>query len=536
MKKNLLIIKQMQRTPFTLAALVLLVLVGFMTMSVSGQVNQQIKYVFISGQLTSTNNGAPISDHEIYISSDSLVNGYSYYAVTKTDVNGFYWDTLATTSSDGVLNLYTYDFDNIKISLDRYYRFVWDKEYLMFADLAIFDPNANMELQANFSPMASPEENPLKVIFKDQSIGASIKSWTWDFGDGYSSTVQDPEHTYSLAGIYMVTLTITSLPPEFEEYQTSTITKQVKVGLREDHTLSGQVFAQQFPIDYGIAYLYIFDGDNNLQLLDTAVIDTLGDYYFQAVPAAKYITKARLRTSANLYGQFMPTYFRNAYDWNEATVIVMDAADNFECDIWLRPTTGLENGDGQIVGQIAYDTSLVNRTQVPASQIEIILLDTYGNFYTCVTSNEEGMFDFSDIPYGTYQLFPDVAGVSTTPMYVTITEENPLDDGIIMIIFKDEITFSINENVSDYISQAMLVYPNPVKDQAKVSVDLKKASAMEVMITDISGRTVLNQKQQLQQGTQEIILPVSNLTSGMYQVVLIPEDHVRVSAKFLKAN
>jgi PKD repeat protein len=537
MKKYLLILKQKQLQPAVLACVVLFVLVSFMMVPASAQVNSQVKYIFISGQLTSSNSGAPIADHEIFITSDSLANGFSYYAVTKTDVNGFYWDTLATTSSDGVLSLYLYDFDENKIALDRYYRFVWEDEFLMFADFEVFDPNANMELQANFAQIDDPlEEDPLKVIFKDESIGTSIKSWEWDFGDGTTSTVQDPEHTYSKSGVYMVTLTVHSLPFEFEGFQSSTITKQAKVGLREGHTLSGQVFAQYFPIDFGLAYLYIFDEDDNLLPLDTAVITTLGDYWFQEVPAGKYITKARLQPSAELYGLFMPTYFRDAYDWNDATVIVMGDADNHACDIWLRPAESMETGDGKILGQITYDTSTVNRTPVPAREIEIILLNAQGNFYTCVTSSDDGSFDFSNLPYGTYQLFPDVTGISTTPMYVTISEDQPLDHDVILVILPNEITFSINENISDYVGQAMLVYPNPVKDQARISVEIKKSSTLDVLITDISGRVVFCQKNQLQQGTQEIILPVSNLSSGMYQVVLIPEDKVKTSAKFLKAN
>ena len=98
-------------------------------------------------------------------------SGFSYYSATKTDVNGFYWDTLTTTTTDGVLKLYVYDFEDNKIELDRYYRFVWETEYMMFADFAIFNPDANTELQANFTSYPDPiDENPMKIIFEDESI------------------------------------------------------------------------------------------------------------------------------------------------------------------------------------------------------------------------------------------------------------------------------------------------------------------------------------------------------------------------------
>ena len=114
MKKYLLIFKQLQAGALVCATV--MILVGFMILPASAQINSQKKYIYLSGQLTSSNTGAPIADHQIYISSDSAVNGgFSYFATAKTDVNGFYWDTLVTTTSDGIIQVYLYDFDNILI-------------------------------------------------------------------------------------------------------------------------------------------------------------------------------------------------------------------------------------------------------------------------------------------------------------------------------------------------------------------------------------------------------------------------------------
>ena len=45
--------------------------------------------------------------------------------------------------------------------------------------------------------------------FSDTSGGVPT-SWFWEFGDGSTSTQQDPTHTYSSAGVYDVTLTATN--------------------------------------------------------------------------------------------------------------------------------------------------------------------------------------------------------------------------------------------------------------------------------------------------------------------------------------
>ncbi|RMD59947.1 PKD domain-containing protein, partial [Candidatus Parcubacteria bacterium] len=48
---------------------------------------------------------------------------------------------------------------------------------------------------------------PLTVTFTDTSTG-NVTSWLWDFGDGSTSTVQHPTHTYQAPGMYTVSLTV----------------------------------------------------------------------------------------------------------------------------------------------------------------------------------------------------------------------------------------------------------------------------------------------------------------------------------------
>ncbi len=49
---------------------------------------------------------------------------------------------------------------------------------------------------------------PLAVAFSDMSTG-SPAAWAWDFGDGGTSTQQNPSHTYATEGWYDVSLTAT---------------------------------------------------------------------------------------------------------------------------------------------------------------------------------------------------------------------------------------------------------------------------------------------------------------------------------------
>ena len=51
--------------------------------------------------------------------------------------------------------------------------------------------------------------SPLSVNFTDGSTGFGISGWFWDFGDGFTSTAQNPQHLYTAAGSYTVGLTVT---------------------------------------------------------------------------------------------------------------------------------------------------------------------------------------------------------------------------------------------------------------------------------------------------------------------------------------
>jgi PKD repeat protein len=56
----------------------------------------------------------------------------------------------------------------------------------------------------------------LVASFTDTSLPnqATIASWQWSFGDGNSSTDQNPSHTYSTGGVYIVKLTVTNADGE----------------------------------------------------------------------------------------------------------------------------------------------------------------------------------------------------------------------------------------------------------------------------------------------------------------------------------
>ncbi|MEO0471822.1 MAG: PKD domain-containing protein [Bacteroidota bacterium] len=72
--------------------------------------------------------------------------------------------------------------------------------------IKLTNPVANFTLD---QPLGCPG---LDVSFTDTSIpDTTLVSWIWDFGDGSSSVVQNPQHVYANPGVYTVSLTITNV-------------------------------------------------------------------------------------------------------------------------------------------------------------------------------------------------------------------------------------------------------------------------------------------------------------------------------------
>ncbi|GEM_PF-2469868 len=123
---------------------------------------------------------------------------------------------------------------------------------------------------ANFSgtPLSVPVGNP--VTFTDSSApssGETLNSWLWNFGDGTTSTSQNPSHSYTTTGFKTVSLTVDDTGPGGTDVETklnylqvtgvasltALITLESQVGLVLD--LSGTTtFGGTPPYTYGWDY------------------------------------------------------------------------------------------------------------------------------------------------------------------------------------------------------------------------------------------------------------------------------------------
>ena len=114
--------------------------------------------------------------------------------------------------------------------------------------------NPYPQCEADFSYYLDSTANCLYCYqFNDASSFDAIL-WNWDFGDGYSSNLQNPVHTYQNAGVYSVELIITT-----SDGCISSTYKTVKVGIPDpcDIEISYDIL-ESFPVQYD----FYFNMDN----------------------------------------------------------------------------------------------------------------------------------------------------------------------------------------------------------------------------------------------------------------------------------
>ena len=125
-------------------------------------------------------------------------------------------------ASTGSITSYAWDFGDGTSSTDQAPIHVYAAAGVFTVKLTVTGPGgSNTQTRSNYLTVTTPPAPvaqftgsptsgvaPLAVSFANSSTG-SITSYAWDFGDGATSTLASPSHSYAAAGVYTVKLTVT---------------------------------------------------------------------------------------------------------------------------------------------------------------------------------------------------------------------------------------------------------------------------------------------------------------------------------------
>lgn len=451
-----------------------------------------------SGYVLDKNTHAPVANHPVTIAIDSVNAGFSWSYTTYTDAQGRFVDTIWVNANliPCYFHLYTIDVSNQTI--DSLYYFSYPQPLIQKTFYI------NTLCLADF--YTSQGANPTEIEFIDASEG-NIYNYYWDFGDGTSSTLQNPVHQYTYAGDYQVKLDIHAYNHISNSYCQKTITKTIQVGQPERYALGGQVFASQFPYDEGFACLYQMHHNNYIIAVDSFLFNQYGYYHFTDVPEGEYMVKIYTENYSFKGMKYAPTYYGNVAYWEAGNAILLNS-DKYNNDIQLIQYPSVQIGPGSIQANIqgACLPCLQNK--------QLLLLDANRNIVDWALSDNNGNVHFNNIAFGHYIVKAEVTGYYSSEQHFDITPSNPNAQGCINIVPGTTAIPTSEEIVNNAIIQS--VYPNPTSSFVIIETNLKENANLEIL--NSMGQKVYFSNMSNLEKTKKI--DISTFSSGLYYLKL----------------
>lgn len=206
------------------------------TSSVQNPANTYNKAGFFTVSLTASNkDGSSVETNTNLVNifgaggpradfSADVTSGFAPLAVQFTDL------------STGSPASFAWDFGDGNISSTQNPKNTYNKAGLFTVKLTVSSSSgASSEIKTNlinaigidgpvaaFSADPTSGLKPLSVVFKDLSSG-NPTAWAWDFGDGNTSSKQNPSNIYNIEGLYTVGLTVSNDKGASSEIKTNLI-------------------------------------------------------------------------------------------------------------------------------------------------------------------------------------------------------------------------------------------------------------------------------------------------------------------------
>jgi PKD repeat protein len=154
--------------------------------------------------------------------NESIFIRFRYTTDSYTQNEGFYIDDIypityfgtVTTLSNSITSI-SYNINNNPVGI-YYYRIKGHNTAHEWGDFSTLE-SINVSESTNLLPIAdftftpiNPTTNDL-IQFTDNSVDldGTITNWSWNFGDGNTSNMQNPSYSYQNKGFYSVILTVT---------------------------------------------------------------------------------------------------------------------------------------------------------------------------------------------------------------------------------------------------------------------------------------------------------------------------------------
>lgn len=411
----------------------------------------------------------------------------------------------------------------------------------------------NAAPDADFTAISTTCSGENVVFTNTSSISAgTITSYQWSFGDGNTSTLQNPTHIYANAGGYTVKLVITSNTGCMDS-----ISKQVKVNNAAVANFasvsvcsnSSAQFIDSSSVNGGtiVNRLWIFgDGDSSTAVNPSHKYDSAGTYNVTLVVTSNTGCTDSVTKAVSIFA--MPVAGFTTADVCEGNDVVFTNTSSIANDtltyLWIfgdGDSSTAKNPVHRYDSAGAYNVTLLAMTANRCADTISVRVNVYAAPSAKFTANVNGAdvtfmpADSALISYTWY--FGD--GDSSTLMD---PQHTYTADSLYTVRLKVKNRNGCEAEYSDTVRVkstgifaaakaeiALNIFPNPFREQTNIVYTLEKAARVKAVVYDMNGKevAVLADQNQSAGNYNYTLDAISNkMNSGLYLIRIMVDNQV----------
>ncbi len=403
-----------------------------------------------------------------------------------------------------------------------------------------------------------------------------IIQWKWNFGDGTQSSQQNPVHVYQSIGNYSVSLVVKSLNGCTDTViKNITVSSSPQAGFTHDSACVGQPLQLHDTsfIANGIIQSWKWYVGQTLYSVQPQVViipESVGNLSITLIVESNTFCKDTIVKVLQVHSKPMvnfvpePTYgvapltvyfenlsdegqaFWNFSDGNVSTVFspqhTFENIGNYKVWLVLTNQFGCVDSIFKNIMVVPHIIDLaITDLQTYTQQSYLYVSAKVQNFGTLPIENPvlqlwvNGRFMIAETLYDTlfsgeysWYLFNGFINSQwTKPDYVCVQGELNASTSEVDI---SNNTFCKSVNEEEHI---LNIRPNPVTDELVIELQLSENQAVEIKITEITGKQLLSKRVSLPKNYNRLTLDVSSLSQGIY-LIQIKSTKISVAHSFIK--
>ncbi len=264
----------------------------------------------------------------------------------------------------------------------------------------------------------------------------------------------------------------------------------------------------------------------DLQAIDSvSIYDSAGSssvyYEFLSAPTDSFRIKAALSDTGTT--GYTPTYHTSSFYWYSANVLYHTSGT---ADINQDINMGygiITSGPGFIGGNVTTGANKGTGGSGPAVGLRMYVLNSSGAIVQKTTTDATGNYTFSNLPLGTYTIFPEALNYLTTA-YTSITLTSTTPSMTAASFIQHTISHTITPNAvldinnTNHLVSTIFVFPNPSNGKLNLQWEELANEKGNITISDITGRKISTISINMNEGTGISQIDLSGLTNGLYMI------------------